>query len=589
MSEPIEGPRERSSCDEENRVEAGREGAMAKIHKAARKGQIDIVATLLAKGEDVDSAEKITRSTPLHCAAANAHVDLVRFLLEHGADAGKLDKIFGAPLHCAADASTLRALIDGGADPLARTKKGRAAIHAHARDGHTDCVEALLDYGIDIDLPGADGKTPLWEATDNHHTDTVRLLLARGADVNVRTTNGKTVLDLVAASLAIPREIAALLQDSAEERVSTGRPLVGESPVQVDDRQLRDALAGPDLEVARAAARALGDAGSPSAVDALVEALEGTDLDIRREAAEALGKIGDRAAVEALIDAMSDSETYPERHVPLQVCASNADARIEAARALGEIGDPAAAEALASVKHLQLHGLYRGCTLAEAAEEALTKLGTPSEGPAGSTSDERLIAGLLSPLASERERAMKAVEAVAERSDGLDRAYRASRTLKAAIATQGPTQKRLVEQAIEHAPSFSAALALLSNIHQWEDDSSDEALALATKAVAADTGDWLAWIQLGRVHVVMGNPVDGTRAFAEAVLLNPEVEGGLLSEPYSYLLPVYARLGMMEEADDAKGHILDGGTRLADSAEKEWSALVAAAPAEALRDALTGR
>ena len=365
---------------------------------------------------------------------------------------------------------------------------------------------------------------------------------------------------------------------------------VEKPPEEADLRGPIEALCDPDWERAKEAARRLGRAGDPQAVDALAQALAGVDLDIRREAAEALGKLGSARAVQPLTVALTDSRTHAERHAPLQICASNADARIEAARALGEIGDPRAIDALKSVKHLQLHGLYRGCTLAEAAAAALEKLGAVSGEDVESPGEERMIEALTSPFSGDRERAIKAVEDGGEdRSDNLDRAYRASCKMRDAMNSRGPTQQRLVEDAIELAPSFSPAMQLLSNIHQYEHRALDQALEWATRAVAADTGNWLAWIQLGRVHVEMGNAVEATRSFAESVRINPEVEGGLRSEPYAYLLPVYEKLRMTPEGDDATNRIREGGTRLDDNAELDWRTLVAGAPVDALRDALTGK
>jgi len=176
-----------------------------------------------------------------------------------------------------------------------------------------------------------------------------------------------------------------------------------------------------------------------------------------------------------------------------------------------------------------------------------------------------------------------------ERSDRLDSAYRASCKMKEAMSSRGKEQQRLVEEAIELVPTFSAALSLLSNILQYGQGSIEEALACATKAVAAKTGDWLAWIQLGRVQVSLGNAVEAARAFAESVRINPDQEAGLLSEPYSHLLPVYEKLNMSDQAAEAVICIRDGRTGLDPRYEMEWRALVAAAPVEALRDALTGR
>jgi len=82
-------------------------------------------------------------------------------------------------------------------------------------------------------------------------------------------------------------------------------------------------LADPDPLVREEAALALGRAGSPDAVDALVRCLRDPASTIRPEAAQALGQIGDPRAVPALIEGLS----IPSPEVQ-DACA----------RALGDIG-----------------------------------------------------------------------------------------------------------------------------------------------------------------------------------------------------------------------------------------------------------
>ena len=54
------------------------------LHKAARKGHKDIVELLIAKGANVNAADKYGE-TPLFWAARNGHKDVAELLRKHGA------------------------------------------------------------------------------------------------------------------------------------------------------------------------------------------------------------------------------------------------------------------------------------------------------------------------------------------------------------------------------------------------------------------------------------------------------------------------------------------------------------------------
>ncbi|HEY9832138.1 MAG TPA: HEAT repeat domain-containing protein, partial [Stenomitos sp.] len=82
------------------------------------------------------------------------------------------------------------------------------------------------------------------------------------------------------------------------------------------------------------AAEALGRVGTPQAIKALIQALHDSESYVRGEAAEALGRIGDSQVVDALIKALHDSDSF---------------VRGEAAMALGQIGTPQALEGLIKV------------------------------------------------------------------------------------------------------------------------------------------------------------------------------------------------------------------------------------------------
>lgn len=89
-------------------------------------------------------------------------------------------------------------------------------------------------------------------------------------------------------------------------------------------------------ETVAAVVVALGQIGSPQAVELLIHALNHAPWYVRGEAAEALGRIGTPEAIKALMKALHDEDNY---------------VRGDAAEALGRIGDPQVVEALMKALH----------------------------------------------------------------------------------------------------------------------------------------------------------------------------------------------------------------------------------------------
>lgn len=58
------------------------------LHTACINGQLDIVKTLVEKGDNID-AQNIHGNTPLHMAALTDRVEIIRFLNRKGADLNK--------------------------------------------------------------------------------------------------------------------------------------------------------------------------------------------------------------------------------------------------------------------------------------------------------------------------------------------------------------------------------------------------------------------------------------------------------------------------------------------------------------------
>ena len=216
---------------------------------AAREGYDAVTGALLGAGADVNAvAEDWT--TALVVATIRGHVDYVDLLLRRGADpnlgpgftplhwaAGEWDtelndlsngvaegnqwSIFGG-LRAADRLRTVKALLDHGADPNARTNRtpgfgikvkghlgnitGGTPFLIAARANDTAVMRVLLEHGADPFIPTANGTTPLMMAAGVGHepgitrsaeleaVEAVHLLAELGADVNAANEAGDTAL-----------------------------------------------------------------------------------------------------------------------------------------------------------------------------------------------------------------------------------------------------------------------------------------------------------------------------------------------------------------------------------------------------------
>lgn len=142
---------------------------------ASRKGEVEAVRALLAKGADVNT--KTTYGvTPLFYAASRGHAEVVKVLLERGAEVNVKDKFYGMkPLGWAASkgyAEVVRLLLDKGADDR------DGALMAAVAGGHVDTVRVVLDKG---GLKPETLTNALGNATRNKRTEIAELLAKAGA------------------------------------------------------------------------------------------------------------------------------------------------------------------------------------------------------------------------------------------------------------------------------------------------------------------------------------------------------------------------------------------------------------------------
>lgn len=185
------------------------------------------VELLLAAGAD-PNARNDCRCTPFIYAALGGNeiggnAEAVRLLLADGADSTVQDNDTGfTALHWAAFGGltcsyALKALLDGGADPNARSPTGLTPLHVACQaaiPGYLDdvCVEALLRAGADPAAVESDGVTPAHFAAVAGSAASIQLLAEAGAPVDSATTGPASTVTAIRDDTGMVQRVAAIGQ-----------------------------------------------------------------------------------------------------------------------------------------------------------------------------------------------------------------------------------------------------------------------------------------------------------------------------------------------------------------------------------------
>src|SRR5262245_45500645 len=135
----------------------------APVADAAMRGDIEAVRTLIKQGADVNAAQG-DGMTALHWAAETGNVEMAQVLIRAGGSTSAVTRRGShTPLHVSARAgrgAVVKALLDAGADPNARTSSGATALHQASGAGNLEAVQALIAKGADVNA-----KEGMWEQT----------------------------------------------------------------------------------------------------------------------------------------------------------------------------------------------------------------------------------------------------------------------------------------------------------------------------------------------------------------------------------------------------------------------------------------
>ena len=91
--------------------------------------------------------------------------------------------------------STVNTLLERGADPSVKGRKGDTALHFAARRGNEEIVKILLQHSkVNVNDKDASGKTALHLACNEGHSNVCQLLLNYGADIKAVSEDKTTPL-----------------------------------------------------------------------------------------------------------------------------------------------------------------------------------------------------------------------------------------------------------------------------------------------------------------------------------------------------------------------------------------------------------
>jgi len=185
---------------------------MSAMTDAAKAGDLDAVARLLAEDPSAMKVRDDNGETPLMSALYRGHTKIVDLLIDAG-----------APLDVFAASATGR--IETLDDELAASTAcitqyaydGWTALHLAAFFGHTDAAARLLDAGADPNAASKNslGNTPLHAATAGQHREVALLLITHGADVHAVDAARHTPLH-IAAENGLEEVVRALLAAGAD-------------------------------------------------------------------------------------------------------------------------------------------------------------------------------------------------------------------------------------------------------------------------------------------------------------------------------------------------------------------------------------
>ena len=179
------------------------------LHYATASGDGRVIKALITIGAD-SNARDLAEWTPLHYAIGGGILgeqiekeleSIIWGLLQNGSDTGIRGRDGIAPIHLAAAASnsSIRVLLQAGANPEMQDNSRKTPLHWAAFAGNTNGIRELFQKGIYSGVRDDYGRTPLHLAAVAGRHEAARELLEMGpGDRDTVDRDGRTALHLAA-------------------------------------------------------------------------------------------------------------------------------------------------------------------------------------------------------------------------------------------------------------------------------------------------------------------------------------------------------------------------------------------------------
>ena len=122
--------------------------------RAAKRGSVDLVESLLQADPALIGARDKDGSTPLHCATWKGHQAVVELLLRSGADVNAHNQ---------------------------NSHWGTTALHAAAHANQAAMAQLLIEHGADVNAKDMEGRTPLFHTAFHQAAAAAKVLKENGA------------------------------------------------------------------------------------------------------------------------------------------------------------------------------------------------------------------------------------------------------------------------------------------------------------------------------------------------------------------------------------------------------------------------
>ena len=216
------------------------------LTEAAFYGDMPALKLLLANGAASDINTNVSsdfrgtygqpyewsgKLTPLAVAVNQKHADAVAELIRAKADPnGSGPDGTRLIFYVLSDAPSLKALLEGGADPNRPDRDGTSPLLRAVMEGAQPAVELLVAHKADPNIGRLEYEwTPLHEAAQRGSKGIAEVLLKAGADVNAKETHGCTPLNIAASGKQ--REVAELLL--ANHADPNAKSDIGQTPLHI--------------------------------------------------------------------------------------------------------------------------------------------------------------------------------------------------------------------------------------------------------------------------------------------------------------------------------------------------------------------